>query len=280
MNEAIDQLKSAIKAILPRSQIVLVGSFYYNEQTSSSDYDLLVLSTFPVRKSKQQAIVTRMADAKIEYDIHFIPKLFVCLNWKLVAGRDLDTGRDIRLRMTTRVRSTIRSTRIRMAYYYYLTQQYNKAVIELLRVRLLPYAESDVDLFSYAGKQQLLERLRRQFDEDEYQLYKSALNNRSNTGGQKIDTRLLIEKINQVFQGFKDDLFQLQHNLQYYAYSLKRGSLNPLVNYNKAITAALFHFANGELDESARQLSKLTKVTQLDEQLKEYALLSVLTIEN
>jgi hypothetical protein len=167
-----------------------------------------------------------------------------------------------------------------MAYYYYLTQQYNKAVIELLRVRLLPYAESDVDLFSYAGKQQLLERLRRQFDEDEYQLYKSALSNRSNTGGQKIDTRLLIEKINQVFQGFKDDLFQLQNNLQYYAYSLKRGSLNPLVNYNKAITAALFHFANGELDESARQLSKLTKVTQLDEQLKEYALLSVLTIEN
>ena len=150
----------------------------------------------------------------------------------------------------------------------------------MLRVRLLPYAETDLDVFSFSGNQRLLEQLRGRFADDEYLLYKTALNNRNDAREEAIDSRVLLDNINKVFHQWKDDLVWLPHNLQYYAYAIKHGSLNLLVNYNKAITCALCHFVNGRLEESAKQLSKLTEVTELEEQLREYALLSVLKIEN
>ena len=83
-----------------------------------------------------------------------------------------------------------------------------------------------------------------------------------------------------MFLSVKDNLFQLQHNLQYYIYSIKRGSPKILVNYNKDVTCALYHFANDNPEESALQLSKLTKVTHLEEQLKEYSQFAVLEMKN
>ena len=94
------------------------------------------------------------------------------------------------------------------------------------------------------------------------------------------DKRQLLALINEIFLRSRDKLFQLQHNLHYYVYSIRRGSFKVLVNYNQAITCALYHYTNDNLEESARQLSKLTKVTHLGEQLKEYSDLSVLEMKN
>jgi len=276
----IDRIRSTIKASLPNARIVLVGSYFYNEQSATSDYDLLVLSNFPVSSSKKQEIVARLAHDAIKYDIHFIPKLFILLKWKIVAGKDLDSGKDIRLQLNKKTRSTIFASRFKMAYFYYLTKDYHLSIIALLRAKILPYAETDIDIFSFAGNMCLLEQLRSNISDEEYLLYKTAVLNRANTQKDAIDTSLLLTLINDMFLQSKDNLFQLPHNLQYYTYSIKRGSLSLLVNYNKAITSALHHYTNGNLEESNRHLSKLTKVTSLDEQLKEYSQLSVLELKN
>jgi len=276
----IDRIRSAIKASLPSARIILAGSYFYNEQTETSDYDLLVLSNFPVRKHKKQAIIERLAHEKIKYDIHFIPKLFIFLKWKQIAGKDLDSEKDIRLRLTRKVCSAVLASRIKMAYYYYLTKDYGKSIISLFRARMLPYAETDIDIFSFAGNLRLLEQFRSKLTDEEYLLYKKALINRTDARGEVTDTRLLLALINETFLLSRNNLFQVQHNLQYYVYSIRRGSLKVLVNYNKAITCALHHYTNDNLKESARQLSKLTDVTHLYEQLKEYSHLSVLEIKN
>ncbi len=277
---SIDRIRSAIKASLPNARIVLVGSYFYHEQSATSDYDLLVLSNFPVSSSKKQEIVARLTHDGINYDLHFIPKLFILLKWKIVAGKDLDSGKDIQLQLNKKTRSTIFASRIKMAYFYYLTKDYHLSIIALLRVRILPYAETDIDIFSFAGNLRLLEQIRGNLSNEEYLLYKTALINRTNTQKDTIDTSLLLTLINEMFLHSKDSLFQLPHNLQYYAYSIKRGSLSLLTNYNKAITSALHHYTNGNLEEANKQLSKLTKVTSLDEQLKEFAQLSVLELKN
>ena len=276
----INRIRSAIKASLPGARIILAGSYFYNEQTENSDYDLLVLSNLPVRKSKKQAIITRLARDKIKYDIHFVPKVFILLGWKNIAGKDLDTGKDIRLRLTRRVCSAVLASRIKMAFYYYLKKEYGRSTIALFRARILPCAQTDIDIFSFAGNLRLLERFRSNFTDEEYLLYRNALANRTDTRGKDTDTRQLLALINDVFLHASGSLFQIQHNLQYYAYSLKRGSLNIPVNYNKTITCALYQYTNGNPEESARELSKLTKVTRLDEQLKEYSCLSVLEIKS
>ena len=279
-HNSIDRIRSAIKASLPNARIILVGSYYYNEQIATSDYDLLVLSNFPVRRSKKQEIVTRLARDKIKYDIHFMPKLFIFLRWKYIAGKDLDSGENIQLRLTGKVRSAVFASRIKMAYYYYLTKEYNNSIIALLRAKIIPDAVTDIDIFSFAGNLQLLERCRSKLSDEEYSLYKKALLNRADARGEVTDTRLLLALINEVFQHSPDNLFQVQHNLQYCVYSIRRGSLRVLVNYNGAITCALHHYMNDNPEESTRQLSKLTKVTDLDAQLKEYSCLSVLEIKN
>ncbi len=279
-HHSIDRIRSAIKASLPSARIVLVGSYYYNEQTADSDYDLLVLSNFPVKRSKKQAIVARLERAGIKYDLHFIPKLFIFLKWKYVAGKDLDSGKDIRLELTRRVRSAVLASRIKMAYYYYLGEEYNKSIIALLKVRIMPNAVTDIDIFSFTGNLRLLEQLRSEFSEEEYLLYKEALVKRADVQGKATDTEQLLGMINEMFLRSKGDLFQLQHNLQYYAYSIRRGSFKVLVNYNKAITSALYHYMNDNPEESTRQLSKLTKVTHLEDQLKEYSCLSMFEMKN
>jgi predicted nucleotidyltransferase len=278
--QPIDRIRSAIKASLPNARIVLVGSYFYNEQSATSDYDLLVLTIFPVKKSKKQEIVARLANDEIKYDIHFIPRLFILLKWKIVAGKDLDSGKDIRLRVTKRVCSTVFASRIKMAYYYYLTKEYHLSVIALLRARILPYAVTDIDIFSFAGNMHLLEQIRSNLNDEEYLLYKTALTNGTESREDTIDTRLLLTLINETFLHKKYSLFQVPHNLQYYAYSIRRGSLSLLVNYNQAITSALYHYMNGDLEKSTKQLSKLTKVTSLNDQLKEYSQLSVLEMKN
>ncbi len=276
----IDRIRAAIKASLPRARIVLIGSRFYNEQISTSDYDLLVLSNLPVKKSRKQEIVGRLAAEKIKYDIHFIPKLFIFLGWKYVAGKDLDSGHVIRLRLNRKIRSAIFASRIKMAYYYYATEEYNNSAIALLRVRLLPEADTDIDIFSFGGNFRMLEKLRDTFSDEEYGLYKQALTNRTDDKEGLIDTKLLLSLMNNLYRDSPDNLFQLQHNLQYYVYSIKRGSLKVTVNYNGAITCALSHYTNGNPKESTRQLSKLTTVTDLDAQIREYACLSILEMKN
>jgi len=276
----INRIRSAIKTSLPGARIILAGSYYYNEQSENSDYDLLVLSGFPVRRSKKQAIITKLEEDKIKYDIHFIPKVFVFLGWKNIAGKDLDTGKNIRLRLTRRVCSAVLASRIKMAFYYYLTKEYGRSTIALFRVRILPCAQTDIDIFSFAGSLRLLERFRSNFTSEEYSLYRKALTNRADTRGKTTDARQLLALINDVFLHASGNLFQIQHNLQYYVYSMRKGSFKILVNYNKTITCALYHYANGNPEESARELSKLTKVTRLDKQLKEYSCLSLLEIKS
>ncbi len=276
----IDRIRSAIKASLPGARTILVGSYFYNEQTATSDYDLLVLSNFPVRKSTKQEIIKRLVHDEIKYDIHFIPKIFIFLKWKYVAGKDLDSGKDIRLQLTRKIRLAVLASRIKMAFYYYLTKEYGKSAIALFRARILPHAETDIDIFSLAGNLRLLEELRSKISDEEYLLYKNALINRTDAQGEGTDTRLLLKLINEVFLHSQDNLFQVPHNLQYYVYSIRRGSLKVLVNYNKAITCALYHYTNNNPEASARQMSKLTKVTHLAEQLKEYSNLSILEEKN
>jgi len=279
-SHSLDHIRSAIKASLPRARIILIGSYFYNEQTADSDYDLLVLSNFPVRRSKKQEIIKRLAQDEIKYDIHFIPKLFILLGWKFVAGKDLDSGKNFRSKLTRNARLAILASRIKMAFYYYLIKEYDKSTIALFRARMLPHAETDCDLFSFAGKSHLLERLRSEISDEEYLLYKKALNHRTDNQETVTDTRLLLTLINEIFLQSKNNLFQVPHNLQYYVYSIRRGSLKVLVNYNKAIISALYHYMNDNPEESARQLSKLTKVTHLVEQLKEYSSLSLLEVKN
>ncbi|MDH3716430.1 MAG: hypothetical protein OET44_21585, partial [Gammaproteobacteria bacterium] len=207
-------------------------------------------------------------------------ELFVALGWKNIAGKDLDTGEDIRLRLTRKIRAEVLANRIKMAYYYYLNEEYGLSVVALFRAQALPHAKTDIDIFSFAGNLRLLERIRSEFTEEEYLLFKNALINRTDAAAEKTEKKLLLAGINKLFLQARDNFFQLQHNLQYYVYAMRRGSINAWVNYNGAITSALHHYMNKNPDESARQLSKLTLVTDLGEQLKEYARLGVLEVRN
>ena len=273
-DHTLKQIRATIHSKLPRAQIVLVGSRYYDEARPDSDYDLLVLSTLPVRSHTKQRIVDALERAQINYDIHFVPKVFVYLGWKHVAGRDLDSGQDIELRLSKRVCKTIRANQIKMAYYHLLADDLHKATLALMRARLLPWARTDRDIFSMSGSRKLIDRIHDQLTGQEVSLYRRVL---SGDGAITDDDRAqLLELANRAFTANRNNLFRIQHNLQYYAYSLRNRSLRLWVDYNCAITTALHHFVNARPDAAAMELEKLTPVTSLRSQLLEYSQLSML----
>ncbi len=271
------RIRTIIKSALPRAQVVLVGSRFYEEARPDSDYDLLVLSTLPVRRSVKQQIIHALQQARINYDIHFVPRLFVYLGWKQVAGRDLDSGQNIPLRLTRRVRTTVRANQIKMCYYHLLTGDLHRAALALMRARLLPHAETDRDIFCLAGSRKLIDRIHDQLSEQEISLYKRVLSSDDTIIDD--DRNLLLDLINETFTTNRNRLFRIQHNLQYYAYSFRRRSLHLWVDYNRVITTALHHFVNARPDAAITELEKLTPVTSLRSQLLEYAQLSVLEIK-
>ncbi len=274
----LENIRSTIKSALPHAQIVLVGSRFYEESRPDSDYDLLVLSTFPVRRHIKRRIIKALTQAQINYDIHFVPRIFVSLGWKHLAGRDLDSGQNIQLRLNSRIRTTVRANQIKMAYYHLLTDDLHKATLALMRARLLPWAETDRDIFSKSGSRKLIGRIHDQLTGQEVSLYERVLSDEDTITDD--DKALLLKLLNRTFLANRNRLFRIQHNLQYYAYSFRNRSLHVWVDYNRTITTALHHFINARPDAAIMELKKLTPVTELRSQLLEYAQLSMLEIKH
>ncbi len=277
---AVDFLWSTIKAILPKASIVLVGSQHYGESTPDSDHDLIVLTHLPVGGKFRRRIAEALAAENVKYDIHFIPRLMVVLGWKNVAGTDLETGERMQVTLSARVRSALFANRIKMAYYYYVFGRYESSALSLLRTRLLPHAKNDTDIFSFAGNMKLLKSLRTNFGKEEFQLYLDTISSRLNGAKISVDSDLLLALINESYDQRADNLFHINFNVRYYVYNLKKGLPRFWVNYCGTITEALRHYANGDTAASAMALAKLTKVTDLEQQLEEYTELSMLEIEN
>ncbi|RMF96112.1 MAG: hypothetical protein D6727_09120, partial [Gammaproteobacteria bacterium] len=106
-DDAVAFLYAAIRQQLPRARVVLTGSHYYGDAKRDSDYDLVVITTWPVRRKLRQAINTRLACSGLRYDVHFIPKPLLWLRWKNLAGRDLASGERLTLSLTARVRREV-----------------------------------------------------------------------------------------------------------------------------------------------------------------------------
>lgn len=277
-NDAVACLHAAIRQQLPRARIVLTGSHYYGDAKPDSDYDLVVITAWPVRRGRRRDIAGQLARTGLRYDVHFVPAPLLWLGWKNLAGIDLGSGRRLALALTPRVRREVRANRLKMAWYHCLCGELDLAAIALLRVRLLAQAKDDRELFSLDGNRQLLECLRDCLDPEEYALYRAALDARQADEPRPIPRTPLLRLLDDSWQRHRHELFQLQHNLRYWAYALRHGRPRLLVDYNYRITAALRHRVHGDHDAAARELGQLVPVSALDAQLQEYTLLRMLDI--
>ncbi len=277
-DDAVTLLHGTIRQLLPRAQVVLTGSHYYGDAHPDSDYDLVVITALPVRRSRRRELGRRLAATGLRFDVHLIPRPLLWLRWKNLAGRDLDSGACLTLRLSPRVRREILANRLKMAWYHCLRGEPALAAIALLRLRLLTQARDDRELFSLTGNRRLLERLRERLDEQEYDLYRAALCVRPDGATRPIPRPLLLRLLEASWQRHRGELFQLQHNLRYWAYALRNGRPRLLVNYNERMTAALRHYVHGKRRAAARELGRLVSVSNLEQQLQEYTLLRMLDI--